>query len=254
MYDQAKKAEIQNMIETNTGPYKHYGRMFLQPSTRGQPKSPPLPLYPDLSQPGYETIEYYPKQDRLVMEYNYNYEQYKDYSRLFNKKMSEDKKNTLEERKLMKYLYNVNNNETNGYLKKMHMTRSMLREDPRDKGLDITGVKILGKKKPKKTINMFRAGTLDKYDAWRCTDRKLFQMGREIKCRCKLSLAPCLLVKAFGWPTIETPDNKVSGEYTFEDINLDLFVLYEYNQTNLEHEDRLPVRSLYKVISHSNKS
>eukprot|EP00826_Nyctotherus_ovalis_P039134 TRINITY_DN3735_c0_g2_i2.p1 TRINITY_DN3735_c0_g2~~TRINITY_DN3735_c0_g2_i2.p1 ORF type:complete len:513 (-),score=168.28 TRINITY_DN3735_c0_g2_i2:1403-2941(-) len=247
MYDQAKQAETQNLVETNTPPYKHYDRMFLQPRTRRLPKSPPLALFPDPAQPGYEDVNYYSKQERLVIEHNYNYEQFRDYTKLLKKRQDEDKKEQLEEQKLMKYVRTVKNRETDNYLKRNHMTRSMLVVDPQDEDLDISNVKVPGKRKPKKTINQFRAGTLDNYEAWRSTDRNLFQMGREKECKVKLQLIPNLLVKAFGWPSMESVDNHVSGEYVFEDTNLDLFVIYEYDQTTLSHEERIPIKGVYKV-------
>ena len=44
-------------------------------------------------------------------------------------------------------------------------------------------------------------------------------------------LPPSLLVKAFGLPS-ETRGNEVtSGEYDFEDTNLDVFNICDYKQT-----------------------
>lgn len=247
LYDQAKQAETQILMEANAGPYKHYNRMFLQPKTRRLPKSPPLALFPDPAQPGYEDVNYHSKQERLVIEHNYNYEQFRDYTKLLKKRQNEDEKEQLEERKLMKYVRTVKNSETDGYLKRHHMTRSGMLVDPRDKDLDTSNVKVPGKRKPKKTINQFRAGTLDKYDAWRSTDRNLYQMGREEDCTVKLQLIPHLLVKAFGWPSMDSPEKYVSGEYVFEDTNLDLFVIYEFNQTTLSRNERIPIKGIYKV-------
>ena len=123
----------------------------------------------------------------------------------------------------------------------------LFRSDPEDEKLDITKVKIPRRKKPKKTISAAKSMTLDKYDAWRCTDRNIYQLGREKRCNLKFKLVPKILIKTFGWPTIDTTDYRVSGEYVFEDINLDLFVLYEFNQTNLDRPEGPYIRSVHKV-------
>ena len=39
----------------------------------------------------------------------------------------------------------------------------------------------------------------------------------------------------------------VSGEYVFEDTNLDMFVLYDFQLTTLYHGENMPIKTYYDV-------
>ena len=58
--------------------------------------------------------------------------------------------------------------------------------------------------------------------------------GKE-KAVCKIKVAPALLKKAFGKPSNADLGFAVSGEYDFEDSNLDLFKIHDYKQTTFYH-------------------
>jgi hypothetical protein len=46
-------------------------------------------------------------------------------------------------------------------------------------------------------------------------------------------LPPALVKKSFGYPTILRSGFEVSGEYDFEDTNLDVYTILDYKQTTL---------------------
>ena len=48
----------------------------------------------------------------------------------------------------------------------------------------------------------------------------------------KLMIAPASLVRAFGMPSPTEIFYDGTGEYNFEDSNLDLYCLYDYRQTD----------------------
>ena len=51
-------------------------------------------------------------------------------------------------------------------------------------------------------------------------------------CTCKVMLPPALLVRAFGLPGETRTGFEGTGEYDFEDSNLDCFNLADYKQTD----------------------
>lgn len=50
-----------------------------------------------------------------------------------------------------------------------------------------------------------------------------------------LHIAPAALIKAFGTPCESTVFDTCTGEFNFEDNNLDCFSLYDHKQTDLYH-------------------
>ena len=73
------------------------------------------------------------------------------------------------------------------------------------------------------------------YDAWRCHDRTLFTTGAKHPNAAKFLIAPSLLLKVFGIP--DAPGYQVvsTGEFNFEDNNLDCYKLFDYKQTDFYH-------------------
>lgn len=78
---------------------------------------------------------------------------------------------------------------------------------------------------------MKSSGDISKYDVWRVYDRYLMKGSPKEGCHRKLMLVPSLLIKAFGTPKPSRTGFFGSGEYDFEDNNLDLFNIYDYKQT-----------------------
>ncbi len=198
VFQQMREVETTQLIESNAGKYRHNDLFFLPIKDQRGPyepiPKPVVPIEPDMPQPAYEAAEYNPKQERLSLDYNYNFEQYRDFARKHAEMRAKEEKKAEDDRRLMKYLKTVENRTTNGYLKRMNMTRAMIQAE--DEKLDLTNVKVPGKKKrSKKTINERRKGDLSTYDAWRCSDRRMITFGSIDKCNAKAKLIPTNLVK-----------------------------------------------------------
>jgi len=73
------------------------------------------------------------------------------------------------------------------------------------------------------------------YDAWRCTDRSIKKGSGRQHAVAKLMIAPALLVRTFGTPGMTETGFHGTGEYHFEDNNLDVFNLYDYKKTDFFH-------------------
>ena len=66
------------------------------------------------------------------------------------------------------------------------------------------------------------------YDVWRSFDRQLIVATGKEKAECKLMIAPALLKRAFGFYDKTNIGFAGTGNYDFEDANLDLFRLHDY--------------------------
>ena len=73
---------------------------------------------------------------------------------------------------------------------------------------------------------------MTKYDAWRIYDREMLKVSGKTACIRKIMVRPALLARAFGKPWETKIGFEGSGDYDFEDVNLDLFNLYDYKQTD----------------------
>ena len=87
----------------------------------------------------------------------------------------------------------------------------------------------------KKLIRARSSKNMTNYDAWRCHDRSVFTTGVKHPNAAKFLIPPSLLRKAFGIP--DQPGYAVvsTGEYNFEDNNLDCYKLFDYKQTDFYH-------------------
>ena len=71
------------------------------------------------------------------------------------------------------------------------------------------------------------------YDAWRCHDRSVMMADSRHPNVAKFYLAPSDVWKVFGMPDEPTIGIAGTGEYNFEDNNLDCYKLYDFKQTDL---------------------
>lgn len=91
------------------------------------------------------------------------------------------------------------------------------------------------KKSNKKFLRVHGAKSIAGYDAWRCHDRSVHSMGPKQANVAKFLIAPSLLLKTFGIPDEGSYGFFSTGEYNFEDNNLDCYRLFEYKQTDHYH-------------------
>lgn len=72
---------------------------------------------------------------------------------------------------------------------------------------------------------------MSEYDAWRCHDRSVFMADHRHPSIAKLWIAPSDLIKVFGMPDQPSFAIVSTGEFNFEDNNLDCYKLFDYKQT-----------------------
>ncbi len=80
----------------------------------------------------------------------------------------------------------------------------------------------------KKLIRTRSSKDMTNYDAWRCHDRSVMMADEKHPNVAKFYLAPADLWKVFGQPDKPTLGIVSTGEFNFEDNNLDCFKLYDY--------------------------
>ena len=85
----------------------------------------------------------------------------------------------------------------------------------------------------KKLINTWKNSNLTGYDAWRSFDRFTNVDDGRRHGPGNLWFAPADLVKVFGSPDDSRTPHTGTGEYNFEDNNLDCFCIFDYKQTDL---------------------
>lgn len=100
---------------------------------------------------------------------------------------------------------------------------------------DVTPSRYRRSSVKKKFIRNRNNKLLTGYDAWRSFDRSMFKTGGKHPAVAKFKVAPADLVKAFGMPCESTVFDTATGEYNFEDNNLDCFSLFDHKQTDLYH-------------------
>ena len=91
------------------------------------------------------------------------------------------------------------------------------------------------KRSRRKLIRNRSSRDISKYDAWRIHDRELVKGGPKNGCTRKISFPPAMLIKAFGLPTPTRTGFSGTGEYDFEDNNLDCFNIYDCMKTDMYH-------------------
>lgn len=104
--------------------------------------------------------------------------------------------------------------------------------------LDISDVRPEEYKRRGRRKKMIRNRTnkdMTNYDAWRNHDRRVFVADSKHETDAVLKVAPADLVKVFGMPDEPSFGVESTGEYLFEDNNLDMFFLFDYKQTDLYH-------------------
>lgn len=116
------------------------------------------------------------------------------------------------------------------FLKKYRLDLIEIPEEFQD--LDTSDVKVQSKKQYQRKRILTRSDkSLVGYDAWRSFDRQLIAPTPVTRAACKLMIAPALLRKAFGRPDKTQYGFPVSGQYDFEDSNLDLYRICDYKAT-----------------------
>ena len=84
------------------------------------------------------------------------------------------------------------------------------------------------RKSNKQLVRTRTSRDMTNYDVWRCHDRTVFVADPRKQIVAKLIAAPALLEKIFGIPDAPSMGIVSTGEFNFEDNNLDCYRLYDY--------------------------
>ena len=175
-------------------------------------------------------------------ELSYNFEQYSRYTNILAKAKKVDDERSRKFYQLVKYVKKNKDNETDALVYDFTVNKEFdpdLIDIPEEfQDLPIAGItpKDFKKKKTnKKLIRTRKSSLMTNYDAWRVHDRETMAGGIKRKNVAKLLIAPKHLRHTFGIPDHPRDGIWCTGEYHFEDNNLDLYKLYDYKQTDLFH-------------------
>jgi hypothetical protein len=76
---------------------------------------------------------------------------------------------------------------------------------------------------------------LEGYESWRVMDRTVLKADGKHNGLRTLMLSPASIVRTFGWPDGSQILTQGSGQYDFEDSNLDAYSIFDYKQTTMYH-------------------
>ena len=168
---------------------------------------------------------------------NFNFEEFGKYTAIYEEARTKDINESTNFWKLVKYVQMhhgadeaKNNMLVRDFLKKYRLDLIEMPEEFKD--LDVSDVPLKGRKADQRKRVLTRTDkSLVGYDAWRSFDRQLLAPTPQARACCKLMIAPAVLRKAFGRPDKSAYGFAVSGQYDFEDANLDLYRLVDYKAT-----------------------
>ena len=123
---------------------------------------------------------------------NYNYEQFKEYTALYEKSKKKDTEEVRQFYKMVKYS-RLNKDKGDGsamaFARKFDLDLIQIPPEFQDEPLD--DIVIKKDKRTRREIIRNRSNRdLTKYDAWRCYDRQLMKGGGKQRCMRKVQLVP----------------------------------------------------------------
>ena len=195
----------------------------------------------DINWDGYMTRQ--PRFD--LRKHNFNFEQYDRYIHMYEDARAEDESKSAEFYKLVKYVQARKGTEAEhsdpmviNFLRKYKLDLIEIPEEFKDLEVE-DDFKFFKKSRNvaqrRKRVLTKSSRDLTGYDAWRCFDRELLVNSGRDKSMCTIMVAPALLKRAFGTPSDSHIGFQVTGMYSFEDTNLDVYCIHDYKQTDLYH-------------------
>jgi len=133
--------------------------------------------------------------------------------------------------------YSIANKDKNdksamAFARRFRLDLIQIPEEYKDESLDDIEIKM-DKRTRRPIIRNRTSRDISKYDAWRVHDRELMKGGGKQRGIRNVMLSPALLIKAFGMPTFSRTAFDGSGEFDFEDNNLDIFNIADYRKTDM---------------------
>lgn len=180
-------------------------------------------------------------QPRNVNIPNYNFEQYREFTKLYNTQMEKDRQKQYQIKRIFKYI----KENPDQPISKSWKRRLLYGEKADDYNIDkfvdpsvsIDGFKPpISKRLRRVYIRTRTSRDITNYDCWRCYDRKLVVENSHLSPTSKIQLTPTELIHCFGTP-LWYPRPQCSGEYVFEDNNLDIFMIAEPHSTTFSRGD-----------------
>lgn len=196
----------------------------------------------DVSSPNFDSEEFNTKQKRFDLNYNYNFEEFKLYTETFKESKKIDNEKTNQEEKVMKFLRNKSVNGLENSPAVQHWLKKLtlpIEKYKINENVNIEDFELPIDKRYRRQAKKKYTEDISNYETWRIFDR-------EVPMRCNLmdnskviKLIPAKLKKRFLDP--ESPfDMNSSGHYCFSDVNMDIFMLYEYKQTTYTYGPNYP--------------
>jgi hypothetical protein len=161
---------------------------------------------------------------------SYNHEQFNEYTQLYEQASKQDREDLKYFYKMVKYCQENPKSKDKAAVNFAARIRLDLIEIPEEfKNVTTDDLEIKRDRRARRQVIRTRTSRdLTNYDAWPCTDRTLMKSAGKQPCIRKIKLAPAILVKAFGQPHRSRTAYDGTGEYDFEDNNLDIFNIHDY--------------------------
>lgn len=164
---------------------------------------------------------------------NYNFEEHKDFSRLYNNMMEQDRQKQYEVKRIWKYIkQNPNQSESIQWKRKLLFGKPSQYMDIDkfvDNSVDVEGYEPPKKMRARRTFIRTRSSTdISDYDSWIVSDRALHTVASDRAPRAKIVLTPAHLIHVFGDP-LWGFNSTTTGLFMFEDTNLDMFSVSDPN-------------------------
>lgn len=175
------------------------------------------------------------KQPRNTKMENYNFEQFTEFTRLYERKMEEDRQKQYEAKRIFKYI----KENPDQAISKSWKRRLLFGEnsDPVniepfvDDSVDIKGFKPPATRRFRRQIIRTRTSRdITNFDCWRVTDRNMYLDEPHRTPVSKITVSPKQLIHVFGDPHWNVSP-ETTGVYLFEDNKLDLYVVAEPHST-----------------------
>ena len=153
-----------------------------------------------------------------------------------------DHEKSLNFYKMVKYVKKNKDNEGDSIVRNFTMAKGFdpdlidIPEEFEDVAIaDVKPKDFARRKSNKKFIRTRTSRDMTNYDAWRCHDRSTYMADQKAPNVAKFQIAPALLWRLFGIPDQPSLGIVSTGEYNFEDTNLDCYKLYDFKQTQWFH-------------------
>lgn len=171
---------------------------------------------------------------------NFNFEQFSEYASIYEDARAKDETRSRDFYKLVKY---VIKNKDSGpgnlvvrdFMRKYRLDLIDIPEEFQELEVDDFNLKKSNRARSRKRVYTRSDKSLTGYDVWRCFDRNLICATGKEKAVCKLMIPPALLRRAFGFPDKTQIAFAGTGNFEFEDSNLDLYRIHDYKQTDFYH-------------------